>query len=47
MSTSTSQSAASRLISDIRAAHGFDNDKSAQDPAVLELRGKLERALER
>jgi len=46
MSTSTSQSAASKLIRDIRAAHGFDN-KSARDPAVLELRGKLERALER
>ena len=46
MSTSTSQSAASKLIRAIRAAHGFDNE-SAQDPAVVELRDKLERALER
>lgn len=46
MSTSTSQSAASNLIRGIRAAHGFDS-KSARDPAVIGLRGKLERALER
>jgi hypothetical protein len=37
----------SQLIRDIRAAHGFDNNRSTQDPAVLGLRGKLERALER
>lgn len=37
---------ASKLIRDIRAAHGFDN-KAARDPAVIALRGKLERALER
>lgn len=44
---SPSESAAEELILKIRAAHGFDNEQSAQDPAVLELRGKLERALER
>jgi hypothetical protein len=38
---------ASQLVRDIRAAHGFDNHHSTSDPAVLELRGKLERALER
>jgi hypothetical protein len=44
-----SESAASKLIRDIRSAHGFDNNRpaEAQDPAVRELRGKLERALER
>lgn len=37
----------SELIHKIRARHGFDNDPSARHPAVPELRGKLERALER
>jgi hypothetical protein len=35
----------SQLIRDIRAAHGFDNEQPT--PAVIELRGKLERALDR
>lgn len=39
--------AASELIHTIRARHGFDDDPSARHPAVPELRGKLERALER
>jgi hypothetical protein len=43
----SSQPPASKLIRDIRAAHGFDNNQSAQIPAVPELRGLLERALER
>jgi hypothetical protein len=46
-SAPSQSTAASKLIRDIRTAHGFDNNQSAQDPAVLELRGKLERALER
>ncbi|KAH9955853.1 hypothetical protein BC827DRAFT_1235201 [Russula dissimulans] len=45
---SSAESDASRLIRTIRSAHGFvGNGQSATDPAVLELRGKLERALER
>jgi hypothetical protein len=53
MSTSTplssSPGAASELIYEIRAGHGVDDDpsESALHPAVLELRGKLERALNR
>lgn len=39
--------AGSELIRTIRARHGFDDDPSARHPAVPELRGKLERALER
>jgi hypothetical protein len=39
--------AASGLIYTIRARHGFDDDPSARHPAVAELRGKLERGLER
>ena len=40
--------AASQLIRGIRANHGFDDDQlSHPAPAVLELRGKLGRALER
>ncbi len=42
-----SHGAASKLIHTIRARHGFDDDPSARHPAVPELRGKLERALER
>jgi hypothetical protein len=38
---------ASELIRTIRARHGFDDDPSARHPAVPELRGLLERALER
>lgn len=44
---SSSRSAASELIRTIRAGHGFDDDPSARHPAVPELRGKLERALDR
>ncbi len=44
---SSSHGAASELIHTIRATHGFDDDPSARHPAVPELRGKLERALER
>jgi hypothetical protein len=45
---STPDGAASELIRTIRARHGFDDDPSARGhPAVPELRGKLERALER
>jgi hypothetical protein len=47
MSTSSSHGAASELIRTIRARHGFDDDPSAPHPAVSELRGKLERALDR
>lgn len=39
--------AAWTLIRVIRAQHGFDDDHSIPSPAVRELRGKLERALER
>jgi len=39
--------AASELIRIIREQHGFDDDHSTPSPAVRELRGKLERALER
>lgn len=39
--------AGSELIHTIRARHGFDDDPSARHPAVPELRGKLERALDR
>jgi hypothetical protein len=36
------------LIHEIRSGHGVDDDpESVQHPAVLELRGKLERALNR
>ncbi|KAI0302873.1 hypothetical protein B0F90DRAFT_1667473 [Multifurca ochricompacta] len=38
---------ASGLIRSIRTAHGFEDDQSTPAPAFLELRGKLERALER
>ncbi|KAH8981074.1 hypothetical protein EDB92DRAFT_1805391 [Lactarius akahatsu] len=44
---STSADAASDLIRIIREQHGFDDDQSIPSPAVRELRGKLERALER
>jgi hypothetical protein len=44
---SSPHGAASELIHTIRAGHGFDDDPSARHPAVPELRGKLERALER
>ncbi|KAH9037560.1 hypothetical protein EDB84DRAFT_1480937 [Lactarius hengduanensis] len=44
---STSADAASDLIRIIREQHGFDDDQSTPLPAVRELRGKLERALER
>lgn len=39
----------SDLIQIIRSGHGVDDDlsESAQHPAVIELRGKLERALNR
>ena len=43
---SPSQNAASQVIHEIRAGHGFDQDH-AQDPAIVALRGKLERALDR
>lgn len=44
----SSRGAASELIHKIRARHGFDDDPSAaRHPAVPELRGKLERALDR
>ncbi|KAI9443898.1 hypothetical protein H4582DRAFT_2071449 [Lactarius indigo] len=44
---STSADAALELIRIIREQHGFDDDQSTPSPAVRELRGKLERALER
>jgi len=45
---SFSESDASQLIRTIRSKHGFvGNGRSGADPAVLELRGILERALER
>ncbi|KAH9046334.1 hypothetical protein EDB83DRAFT_2227590 [Lactarius deliciosus] len=44
---STPADAASELIRIIREQHGFDDDQSTPSPAVRELRGKLERALER
>ena len=44
---SSPHGAASELIHTIRARHGFDDDPSARHPAVPELRGILERALER
>jgi hypothetical protein len=44
---SSSRGVASELIRTIRARHGFDDDPSARHPAVPELRGKLERALDR
>lgn len=43
----SSRGAASELIHTIRARHGFDDEPSARHPAVPELRGKLERALDR
>ena len=47
MYTSSSHGAASDLIRTIRARHGFDDDPSVRHPAVPELRGILERALDR
>lgn len=45
--TPSSEAAATQHIRTIRAAHGFDDNQLAPGPAVVELRNKLERALER